>query len=247
MGPFRARRLLIDEYGHFCFSCGYVPQFGDSMLDVDHIVPVRLGGHDVYENYQLLCRPCNQRKWISVIDYRPDTRSLNIVGVRPVSFDWERNRPVRRLPNPPRPAGPYEWVNVSEASKRLGVSVSTVRRMIEAGDLVAEREPLAQGSSKDRFLVRFEAPLDSDDASPSEPPDAPQAPTEPPAAITALVDALAAERAERQRLSAENGELRERAGRLEGQVIAVNAERDALRAEVERLQRRGWWARLWGR
>jgi excisionase family DNA binding protein len=36
----------------------------------------------------------------------------------------------------------YEWISVGEASRRLNVSPSTVRRMIEAGALVGERQVL---------------------------------------------------------------------------------------------------------
>ncbi len=62
-----------------------------------------------------------------------------------------------------------ERVTVEVAATRLGCSVRTVRRRIHAGDLLAEREQLAQGF---RWWVLLEAPTpepashDQDTASP---------------------------------------------------------------------------------
>jgi excisionase family DNA binding protein len=49
----------------------------------------------------------------------------------------------------------HEWVSVEEAARRLGISVSTVRRRIEAGTLVGEREVI--GGSRERYKVRLDA------------------------------------------------------------------------------------------
>ncbi|MEU7177039.1 MULTISPECIES: HNH endonuclease [Streptomyces] len=43
-----------------CASCGTV--FLVSAIDVDHIVPLALGGEDVAGNVQPLCRPCHKLK-----------------------------------------------------------------------------------------------------------------------------------------------------------------------------------------
>lgn len=50
----------------------------------------------------------------------------------------------------------HQWVSVGEAARRLNVSPSTIRRMIEAGKLVGEREMI--GGSKEHYRVRFDAP-----------------------------------------------------------------------------------------
>lgn len=47
-----------DEYT--CRHCGSRP--GYAGLEVDHIIPVALGGRDHFENLQTLCGPCNRRK-----------------------------------------------------------------------------------------------------------------------------------------------------------------------------------------
>jgi excisionase family DNA binding protein len=66
----------------------------------------------------------------------------------------------------------HEWVSVEEAARRLGISVSTVRRRIEAGELVGEREVI--GGSKERYRVRMNTnpPIHTGDA-PETPHDAP--------------------------------------------------------------------------
>jgi 5-methylcytosine-specific restriction protein A len=58
-----ARRLRkrLRRAGYFpCASCG-IPRLA-SALDVDHIRPLALGGEDVDENIQALCRPCHKAK-----------------------------------------------------------------------------------------------------------------------------------------------------------------------------------------
>jgi excisionase family DNA binding protein len=53
-----------------------------------------------------------------------------------------------------QPTHQPEWISVEEAARRLGVSVSTIRRRIEAGELEAERELI--GGSRERFKVKLE-------------------------------------------------------------------------------------------
>jgi len=49
-----------------CASCDVELTWKDKALpthaELDHIVPVALGGLDARENYQWLCRSCNRRK-----------------------------------------------------------------------------------------------------------------------------------------------------------------------------------------
>lgn len=47
-----------DEY--VCQHCRGVGSW--LSLEVDHIVPIALGGSDMFENLQTLCRGCNRRK-----------------------------------------------------------------------------------------------------------------------------------------------------------------------------------------
>jgi excisionase family DNA binding protein len=143
----------------------------------------------------------------------------------------------------------YVWVSVAEAATRLGVSVSTVRRMVEDGKLVGEREAL--GGSRERYRVRFAAPETHQEASSSEssltpdaPPDAPATPQDASAVLSAtlgaLTEALALERTERQQLAQEARQLAERAAAAEARADLLAAELERARALSARRRWR-WW------
>jgi 5-methylcytosine-specific restriction endonuclease McrA len=63
---------LCEEYGNVCLRCGDK----DAPLTPDHVVPLSLGGSNWISNIQPLCRRCNSRKNIKIIDYRPGGISL---------------------------------------------------------------------------------------------------------------------------------------------------------------------------
>jgi excisionase family DNA binding protein len=175
------------------------------------------------------------------------------------------------------------WFTVEAAAKRLGVSASTVKRRIQDGKPIRtafgssvefDREMVERPQGHE-WLVRFRSDLPPISSAPErslpESTPAPSSDQGDSGALTALVDALAEERAERQRLAAENAELRERVGRAEADAAYANRERQraddlaetliALRAalsakeaaladterERDRLRNRGFWARLWDR
>jgi hypothetical protein len=138
---------------------------------------------------------------------------------------------------------PYEWVSVHEASRRLNRSVSTIRRQIEAGELVGERESI--GGRRDRYRVRM--PQDaSGEASPSksgdEPPDAPETPHDAPAAMTGLLAIIEADRATVAAQAEQIGALRERVGRAEAARAAAEQRAADLAARLARAER-PWWRR----
>ena len=68
------RRQVSDRDGNACKQCGW--KFGDPVptisrrtgfttyrtLEIDHIIPVALGGTNAVENLQILCTTCNARK-----------------------------------------------------------------------------------------------------------------------------------------------------------------------------------------
>jgi 5-methylcytosine-specific restriction protein A len=57
----RKLRKELRRAGRFpCAECG-IPRLA-SGLDVDHIHPLALGGEDVAENVQALCKPCHKAK-----------------------------------------------------------------------------------------------------------------------------------------------------------------------------------------
>lgn len=133
--------------------------------------------------------------------------------------------------------------------------------MIESGELVGEREPLAKGSNRDRYRVRLDAPATPQDAPPSEPTDASEPATTTSDATMRLLDVVltqadtiadlrerlgkAEARAEmltdaRDQFAIDMGEQMERAIRAEARAAA-------LAADLEQERRRPWWRRLLGR
>lgn len=262
MGPAKARRLLIAEYGNLCFRCFHAPVITDDGLDVDHIVPHALGGQHVYENYQLLCGSCNIHKGLRVADYRPGTRSMDVTLPRPFVQPWARSRSlpprerklvVKRIRPLRRADGEYEWVSVKEAGERLGVSVSTIRRMVDAGQLVGEREVI--GGARDRYMIRFNRQEMPHEASFSESEDESDDTTAEQGSAVTL--GLLAELREMRQQSANDAEriagLMRQLGAAEASVKLLAEQRadfaawlDEARAEVERLrkrtERRRWWA-----
>ena len=55
------RFQVISRDGHKCLSCG-LTQHDGAVLEVDHIIPVSLGGSDALDNLQTLCDRCNRGK-----------------------------------------------------------------------------------------------------------------------------------------------------------------------------------------
>lgn len=62
-------RELKAHYNHTCLRCG--KREPEIKLTVDHVVPLILGGSNSIENIQPLCKCCNSKKHVTVIDYRP--------------------------------------------------------------------------------------------------------------------------------------------------------------------------------
>jgi 5-methylcytosine-specific restriction endonuclease McrA len=58
--PGWVRRALLRMQRHTCQMCG---RNGDhSRIEVDHIIPIALGGSNDFSNLQLLCLSCNRSK-----------------------------------------------------------------------------------------------------------------------------------------------------------------------------------------
>ena len=57
----KAERLQVfNKYGGYCAYCGKKIEYKD--MQVDHMVPLRLGGADDVKNYMPACRSCNHYK-----------------------------------------------------------------------------------------------------------------------------------------------------------------------------------------
>lgn len=57
---------LKRKYGYMCICCRRT----DVNLAMDHVIPLSLGGANVIDNIQPLCKSCNSRKNTKIIDYR---------------------------------------------------------------------------------------------------------------------------------------------------------------------------------
>lgn len=61
-------QALKARYGFTCLLCGRKEP--DIALTVDHVVPVSRGGGNTIDNIQPLCKGCNSRKHVNVLDLR---------------------------------------------------------------------------------------------------------------------------------------------------------------------------------
>lgn len=57
---------ILDIFGKRCLKCG-----SQSRIQIDHVIPLSLGGEHSADNVQPLCGNCNNRKQNKVADYRP--------------------------------------------------------------------------------------------------------------------------------------------------------------------------------
>ena len=94
----RLRQRLIEKYGPYCMRCDPgkdTPLRGmhhphkagepETLLTIDHVIPESRGGKAVFENLQLLCRPCHVK-----VD-QPKKG-----GHQPDKYDY-RTRPPQRV------------------------------------------------------------------------------------------------------------------------------------------------------
>ena len=102
---------IVKRYDHRCLCCG---KQGEP-LDLDHVIPVSLGGRHEAENVQPLCGRCNRIKGTKVIDYRP-----HFSGATPTGDNLE---PSRFAPSPGIEIVPVEvFVRGSEPTARAAAN-----------------------------------------------------------------------------------------------------------------------------
>lgn len=61
------KEYIYKKYGNNCLCCG-----SDDDLTIDHVIPINKGGKNELDNLQPLCRSCNSKKGIDIIDYRKE-------------------------------------------------------------------------------------------------------------------------------------------------------------------------------
>ena len=66
--PFCIRKFIYEKHNKTCVYCGKVTNLfkgrdWHNLGVVDHIIPVKHGGSDQLDNLQLLCAPCNAKKF----------------------------------------------------------------------------------------------------------------------------------------------------------------------------------------
>jgi 5-methylcytosine-specific restriction endonuclease McrA len=69
-------RITSEEWGALKAKCDYMclcckRREPEIKLELDHVLPIALGGTNTIDNAQPLCRSCNARKNNKHIDYRP--------------------------------------------------------------------------------------------------------------------------------------------------------------------------------
>src|SRR5260221_3648774 len=57
--------FILEKHEYKCASCRE-----QRKLEIEHVVPIKLGGANVVENIQPLCHRCNMRKMQKLTDYR---------------------------------------------------------------------------------------------------------------------------------------------------------------------------------
>lgn len=58
-----SRSEIFTRDGGHCRRCGTELHLEPHGFEIDHIVPLSLGGPDTPANVQLMCQPCNREKW----------------------------------------------------------------------------------------------------------------------------------------------------------------------------------------
>jgi 5-methylcytosine-specific restriction endonuclease McrA len=57
----KIRERIIARDGAACTKCGFMP-YNLSQLEVDHVVPLFMGGQESDENRACLCKRCHRKK-----------------------------------------------------------------------------------------------------------------------------------------------------------------------------------------
>lgn len=88
--PDATKRMAWERDGGQCKKCG-----SEENIEYDHVHPVSKGGNSEIDNIQLLCRPCNRSKRVSVAtpaqQASSDSRSLEKENIGKIERETEEN------------------------------------------------------------------------------------------------------------------------------------------------------------
>jgi 5-methylcytosine-specific restriction endonuclease McrA len=68
---------LLHHTGYKCLACGN----DETLLVINHIIPMRLGGSNYIDNIQPLCKSCHSKKHGRIKDYRSPETLKNLVRI----------------------------------------------------------------------------------------------------------------------------------------------------------------------
>lgn len=87
--------LVAPRAAHRCESCHTPESVFNFPFEVEHIIPLSLGGADVESNWALAGRSCNLRKGASVTAPDPETQA-NVQLFHPRQDSWDEHFRVER-------------------------------------------------------------------------------------------------------------------------------------------------------
>ncbi len=85
--PAELRRLVFKRARGCCEYCRCQVRYSPGNFQIEHIIPVELGGATVAENLALACQGCNSHKYIKVAVPDPATGNLTPL-FHPREHDW---------------------------------------------------------------------------------------------------------------------------------------------------------------
>lgn len=88
--PDRIQQQVRDRANYLCEFCHANEQWQYVKFNVDHVMPISLGGSDNLDNLTLACFPCNRRKTNRLTAIDPDSQT-EVVLFNPRQDSWQEH------------------------------------------------------------------------------------------------------------------------------------------------------------
>ena len=85
--PARLRRRVLRRADNRCEYCLLPDRYQGDPPEIDHVIPLKLGGGTVLDNLALACRRCNGRKGTNIAAVDPDGAARTFL-FDPRADDW---------------------------------------------------------------------------------------------------------------------------------------------------------------